>query len=207
MREWVPHGRRARACVCGDGQTPHVSVTSLLRAVKAAEPGAADWWYFECRCGRHTGASNLDGEADTDQPEGELFECSGCGSWGHLGCYPHYASRQRAEEEAGEAVAGEAATGGEAAAGGEAAMHCVRCTDAWRDREQEEWSFSCVCGRNEGATARSFEAPSGRMFECHGCSRWAHTECFADYKGLDDDALPETMRCHRCRTPGAKSPR
>ena len=32
---------------------------------------------------------------------------------------------------------------------------------------QEEWSFSCVCGRNEGATARSFEAPSGRMFECH----------------------------------------
>ena len=26
-------------------------VTSLLRAVKAAEPGAADWWCFECRCG------------------------------------------------------------------------------------------------------------------------------------------------------------
>ena len=34
-------------------------------------------------------------------------------------------------------------------------------------RDQEEWSFSCVCGRNEGATARAFEAPSGRMFECH----------------------------------------
>ena len=232
MREWVPHGRRARACVCGDGQTPHVSVTSLLRAVKAAEPGAADWWFFECRCGhpatgvgpivlppasvaaalarlyplackhrcgRHTGASNLDWETDADQPEGELFECSGCGSWGHLGCYPHYASRQRAEEEAGEAAAGEAA------AGSEAAMHCVRCTDAWRDREQagwrlqpaacqaatlgapggnpvypgcsptcrvqEEWSFSCVCGRHEGATAHSFEAPSGRMFECHAAQR------------------------------------
>ena len=49
LREWVPHGRRARACVCGDGQTPHVSVTSLLRAVKAAEPRAKDWWFFECR--------------------------------------------------------------------------------------------------------------------------------------------------------------
>ena len=100
---------------------------------------------------------------------------------------------------------GKAAVGGEAV-GGEAAMHCVRCTDAWRDREQEEWIFSCVCGRNEGATASSFEAPSGRMFECHGCSRWAHTECFADYRGLDDDALPEVMHCHRCRTPGSQSP-
>ena len=99
------------------------------------------------RCGRHTGASNLDGEADTDQPEGELFECSGCGSWGHLGCYPHYASRQRAEEEAGEAVVGEATAGGEAAAGGggEAAMHCVRCTDAWRDREQAGVEAAALC--------------------------------------------------------------
>ena len=52
LREWVPHGRRARACVCGDGQTPHVSVTSLLRAVKAAEPRAKDWWFFECRRAR-----------------------------------------------------------------------------------------------------------------------------------------------------------
>lgn len=94
-----------------------------------------------------------------------------------MSCYPHHVSRQRAEEaaQAAEAAAG-GAEAGVAAAGGGAAMHCVRCTDAWRDREQEEWSFSCVCGRNEGATSCSFEAPSGRMFECNGCGRWAHTE-------------------------------
>ena len=63
-------------------------------------------------------------------------------------------------------------------------------------------SCSCGrCGRNEGAsnlTAAEGEAPTGRMFQCEGCELWAHTECFARYRGLDDDDLPLEMWCQRC---------
>lgn len=33
-------------------------------------------------------------------------------------------------------------------------------------------------------------------------SRWSHTECYAEYCDVDDDALPPDMRCHRCRCTG-----
>ena len=195
LKEWVPHGRRAVACNCGDGQSPHVGVPALMRAVRAAEPDAAEWWCFECACGEATGATNLDDD-DAQPAGGEQFECSGCGSWGHVACYPKYA-------EAAEASAAAQGEGGELPD----EMFCVRCVDAWRDRtartQERPWRFSCVCGRNDGATAESFEAPSGRQFECSGCGLWAHTECFAEYKGVDDDDLPQRMRCHRCRPSSA----
>eukprot|EP00966_Prymnesium_polylepis_P281681 6508936-Prymnesium_polylepis.1 len=36
------------------------------------------------------------------------------------------------------------------------------------------------------------------MFACEGCALWAHTECYAAYRGVDDDELPARMWCHRC---------
>ena len=36
----------------------------------------------------------------------------------------------------------------------------------------------------------------GRQFECGKCGKWAHSECYARYKGLAE--LPEVMACHRC---------
>ena len=48
------------------------------------------------------------------------------------------------------------------------------------------------------ATAATGDAPTGRMFQCSVCDVWSHTECYDDYRGVDDEALPEEMRCHRC---------
>ena len=137
-----------------------------------------------------------------DRPEGEQFECDGCGNWGHVECYAEYRSRFAAKEE----------EGGEASASDQK-MYCQQCMDSWRGGEHasEAWYFSCVCGRNEGASNETVgkdgcDAPTGRMFACHGCSVWAHTECFEEYRGVDDEVLPEEMWCHRCRNKGLAPP-
>ncbi|KAL1527961.1 hypothetical protein AB1Y20_009332 [Prymnesium parvum] len=184
LTNWLPVGRKARPCTCDGQQTPFIDVPLLHRRLRAAEPEATrEWWCFVCACGEHMGVSQEDKEED--QPSGEMFECSGCQQWGHVGCYEEYAA---------------------AVAGGDplpSRMFCVGCRDAWRDEQhaEEPWVFSCVCGRHEGAsnlTAADGEAPSGRMFQCEGCSLWAHTECFERYRGQEDDALPTQMWCHRC---------
>lgn len=182
---WLPAGRKARPCMCDGQQTPHIDVPLLVRRLRAAQPvETADWWCFLCACGRHSGVTQQDEPAE--HPEGEQFECSACGVWGHVECYPEYADLPEGQLPA--------------------TMHCVLCRDAWADTAHaaESWRFSCVCGRNEGASNESTgrldcEAPTGRMFACDRCGVWAHTECFDEYRGVDDDSLPPEMFCGRCK--------
>jgi len=189
---WLPACTTARPCTCdGNQTTPHIDVPLLLRRVRAAYPEATQsWWTFHCACGELV--TNFD--AEEAMPTGEQFECVGCANWGHLECYPEYAA---------------AAARGEALSTLE--LYCVSCRDAWRDTSHggESWTFTCVCGRNEGAsdtTVTSGDAPSGRMFQCSKCEAWSHTECYDEFRGLDDDELPDIMQCHRCskRRPPAK---
>ena len=182
LTEWLPAACRARPCTCDGNQTPHIDVPLLMRRVKARNPvEAAEWWCFCCACGET--CTSFDDEEEA--PEGEQFECSTCGNWGHLACYDEYAR---------------AATAGSVPE----VLNCIQCTDSWRGGEfaDEAWEFSCACGRNEGAShlsAATGDAPTGRMFQCSLCAVWSHTECYDDYRGLDDDALPDLMRCNRCR--------
>eukprot|EP00965_Chrysotila_dentata_P042437 1407117-Pleurochrysis_carterae.AAC.1 len=135
---------------------------------------------------------------------GELFECSGCGAWGHIHCYPEYVLRQKSVQikEPGDCdLSGE--VGADCASFPEG-MYCIQCRDAWRDKG-EAWTFTCKCGKNEGARSDADggcdDAPTGRMFECTVCQCWSHTECYSEYAGIDDDDLPDEMRCHKCVRP------
>ena len=181
LSEWLPLARKARPCTC-QGQTPHIDIPLLVRRVKTAHPvDAKDWWCFSCACGQM--CTNFDADEETSL-EGEQFECVGCGLWGHLDCYPEY-----------KAAAAEGSLPD--------ALYCISCKDAWIDSEHSDdrWVFSCVCGRNEGAsneTAATGDSPTGRMFACSSCGVWSHTECYDVYRDVDDDQLPEHMSCHRC---------
>ena len=182
LSSWLPKARTARPCTCDGNQTPHIEVPFLFRCLKKAHPEAtADWWCFYCKCGET--CTSFDDQS-VCAPEGEQFECVGCGNWGHLECYADYAAASVAGSLPDE-------------------LYCVQCTDAWRGGEhaEESWRFSCVCGRNEGASHVSVttgDAPTGRMFQCDTCSIWAHTECYEAYRDVDDECLPESMLCHRC---------
>eukprot|EP00316_Scyphosphaera_apsteinii_P004670 CAMPEP_0119305996 /NCGR_PEP_ID=MMETSP1333-20130426/6848_1 /TAXON_ID=418940 /ORGANISM="Scyphosphaera apsteinii, Strain RCC1455" /LENGTH=517 /DNA_ID=CAMNT_0007309199 /DNA_START=241 /DNA_END=1792 /DNA_ORIENTATION=- len=178
LTDWLPVGRTAVPCTC-NGQTPHVDAASLIRRLRACYPDETqNWWAFCCACGQHQGVTNFDDERD--HPSGELFECSGCANWGHIACYPEYATIV-AEEGAADDLE----------------MFCVQCRDAWKDTSHSEdhWYFTCVCGRNEGASseASADDAPTGRMFECTTCRYWSHTECYTEFRGVDDDDLPLEM--------------
>tara|TARA_B100000524_G_scaffold286320_1_gene161567 strand:- start:357 stop:2033 length:1677 start_codon:yes stop_codon:yes gene_type:complete len=184
LSSWVPLGRVTVPCTC-QGQTPHVDAPALVKRVRATYPKeTADWWTFCCACGRHQGVSNFDKEVE--HPEGHQFECTTCGNWGHVACYPEYQQHFDREGALPER------------------LHCVQCRDAWRadEHSREAWRFSCVCGRNEGVSSErlrfSDDAPTGRQFECSSCGCWAHTECYEQYRGRDDEELPEDMWCHRC---------
>ena len=186
LSSWLPKGCTAVPCTCDGNQTPHIDVPLLMRRVKAEDPDkTADWWCFCCACGLT--CTNFD--PPSEAPEGEQFECVTCGNWGHIDCYPAY------QKAAAEGTLPEK-------------LYCVACTDAWRDGDhaEEGWKFSCLCGRNEGAShesAAAGDAPTGRMFQCSSCDVWSHTECYASYRDVEDEELPETMLCHRCGGKGS----
>ena len=179
---WLPAARLAQPCTCDGQQTPHIELPLLIRRLKADQPHAAkDVWCFACSCGE----TSTSFDAADAAPTGEQFECTACACWGHVECYPELKNLKAAGLPLPER------------------LYCVSCRDAWLDETHADdaWSFTCVCGRNEGASnvsAAVGEAPTGRMFQCDGCSAWSHTECYAEYEGIDDDELPPRMFCHRC---------
>lgn len=185
LTSWLPRARTAQPCTCDGHQTPHIEVPFLMRCVRQAHPevceASDEWWCFCCKCGEVK--THFDGPDEA--PEGEQFECSRCGQWGHVECYAEYAAA--------------------AAAGGlPEQLYCVSCTDSWCGGENsaEAWFFSCVCGQHEGASHLTVlaggDAPTGRMFQCAACEVWSHTECDSRYRDVDDDELPDDMRCHKC---------
>lgn len=58
------------------------------------------------------------------------------------------------------------------------------------------WEFHCLCGQEVSSNNPWRDHPTGRMFECSQCSTWAHTEC--ELGDLEDDEIPDDVKCHRC---------
>ena len=74
-------------------------------------------------------------------------------------------------------------------------------TDAIAD--EEEWVFACACGVATRWDSTEPTALIGRQFECGKCGTWAHSECYARYRG--SASLPDVCVCHKCALP--KKPR